>query len=440
MASVLLVSTYELGRQPLGVAGPAGVLLAAGHEVRAVDLAVDAWDPAALEGVDAVSISVPMHTATRLALDVVAAVRSSRPEVAVAAHGLYAGLLDGVVDPGAALAAEDPRAVADWLDPVTPLPADPVPPARHLLPPLERYARFDRRGDGADLGLAAAVEATRGCNHRCRHCPVPVLWDGRSRPVGEEAVLADVAAVVAAGATHVTFADPDFLNRPPVARRVVDALHGAFPELTWDATVKVEHVLAHAGVWPEWAAKGCRFVVSAFETFDDAVLAVLDKGHTAAQAAAATTVLRDAGVAVRPSLLPFTPWTTWPSLVALTDAVIDLDLVGALDAVQFGIRLLLPPGSLALDRLPPLPYDAAALGHVWHHDDPALEALAQELAAMAEAGAGVGEVITRIRAAAGAPARAVPAPAPGPRLTESWFCCAEPTPAQRASLGGLRST
>jgi len=57
---VLLISTYELGHQPLHVASPAAALRRAGHEVRCLDLSVQPWDPGALEWTQAVGFSVPM--------------------------------------------------------------------------------------------------------------------------------------------------------------------------------------------------------------------------------------------------------------------------------------------------------------------------------------------------------------------------------------------
>ena len=215
--------------------------------------------------------------------------------------------------------------------------------------------------------------------HRCRHCPVPVVYDGRIRIVALDAVLADVEQQVAAGAEHVTFADPDFLNGVAHSRRVVHAVHDRFPDLSFDCTVKVEHVLAHPEVWPEFAAAGCVFVVSAFESVDDATLRRLDKGHTAADEATAVDLLREHGIEVRPSWLPFTPWTTLDQVRALLEFVAHHDLVGNVDPVQYTIRLLLPPGSLLLDH-PDVAahlggYDPERASHSWRSADPAMDTL-----------------------------------------------------------------
>src|SRR5215212_8240106 len=123
---VLLVSTYELGHQPVHLAVPAGELRARGHDVRCVDLSVDAWDPAVLDGVDKVAISLPMHTATRLAQPLLDSI-----EVPVATYGLYSTMF-----PGEYLAP-----LLAWFDGDASPPVG-VTPARDLLPPLDRYAQL----------------------------------------------------------------------------------------------------------------------------------------------------------------------------------------------------------------------------------------------------------------------------------------------------------
>ena len=427
---ILLVSTYELGHQPVHLAAPAGALRAAGHDVRCVDLGIDPWDPAVLEGMDGVAIAVPMHTATRLAQQIVHDIH-----VPVVRYGLYG-------DPG--FQAEHVGPLLEWASSWRGTAPSGVPrhnnamralPARDLLPPLDRYAQLAVDGT---TRLAGAVEAGRGCASRCRHCPVPAVYDGRTRIVAVDDVVADVAQLVDLGAEHITFADPDFLSGPHHARRVVDAVHDAFPSLTFDVTTKVELVLRHMDLWASFADAGCLFVTSAFECVDDDVLRILDKGHTAADAARAVAVLRDAGIDVRPSLLPFTPWTTHRSLLDLARFVDEHDLAGSIDPVHWSIRLLLPPGSLLLD-VPELQphltgYDAELLGHQWRSADPAMDDLQRELAALVECDT---TDFADVCAAIGAPAPAPWTPADArPHLTETWFCCAEPTALQRSVVRG----
>ena len=433
---VLLVSTYELGHQPLHVASPAGVLRRRGHDVRCVDLAVDPWDPTMVDGVDAVAVSVPMHTATRLALDVIASVGG---RARTCAYGLYAPAAAHAVD--RAIAGEYEPALVEWVEGgaggtsvVLGREAFGLP-ARDLLPSLDRYARL--RIDGEER-LVGAVEASHGCSSRCRHCPVPAVYDGRLRIVQEAAVLADVDPLVGMGARHLTFADPDFLNGVHHSLRVVRAVHERHPELTFDITTKIELILRHREVWPELRELGCLFVTTALECVDDAVLAMLDKGHTAADAAEAVGIVRGAGIELRPSLLPFTPWTTVQSLVDLVDFVVEHDLAASVDPVHWSIRLLIPPGSLVLQVADLGPYDPEQLAHPWTS---ALDELQARIASLVERSCETESpvdtfraVAAEIRRAAGLPTdiAAVSDGVDRPRLSESWFCCAEPTASQLA--------
>ncbi len=454
---VLLVSTYELGHQPLHVASPAAALSAAGHEVRCLDLAVQPWvgdDDDALAWAEAVGFSVPMHTAMRLALAAARLVRARRPGIPICLYGLYAQVsaeltLGAIAD--RVIAGEYEPALLDWVHGLTTTSPGPAAgdgplsvelgrssfsvPARHLLPPLERYARLLI---GDERRLVGYVEATHGCSHRCGHCPVPVVYDGRTRAVEGQVVLADVQQLVASGAQHLTYGDPDFLNRPAHALGVARAVHDAFPGLTFDATVKVTHILRHESIWAEMAQIGCLFVVSAFESVDEATLVRLGKGHTVADAARAVGLLREHGIEIRPSWLPFTPWTTHAQVADLVGFVAAHDLVPNVDPVHYSIRLLIPDGSLLLRR-PDLnldTYDAGALGWAWHNPDPSVDALQVELAEIAEVAAASGEPVEdtfgRVCEAVGIrPALAGPGAAAGrPRLSEAWFCCAEPTASQ----------
>ena len=432
MARVVLVSTYELGHQPVHVAVPAGELRRRGHDVVCVDLAVEEWSPSVLDGADRLAVSVPMHTATRLTNDLL---RTVPPWLPTCAYGLYASVASVAQR---RIAGEYLDELVRWVEDggegtTVALRRDAIGlPARDLLPPLDRYARVALAPD--DMRLVGALEASRGCASQCRHCPVPAVYGGRTRNPSVEELLADVAQLVDLGAQHLTFAYPDFLSGPHHARRVVDAVHGAYPWLTFDITTKVELVLRHADLWPSFADAGLLFVTSAVECVDDDVLRRLDKGHTAADASAAVRLLRDSAIELRPSLLPFTPWTTRDSLLDLARFVVDHDLAGNVDPVHWSIRLLLPDGSLLLQHPDLQPfvtgYDANLLGWQWRSADPAMDALQREIARAVEAGGGFADVC-RILGAPEPPSTLTPADA-RPHLTESWFCCAEPTSAQRS--------
>jgi radical SAM superfamily enzyme YgiQ (UPF0313 family) len=451
---ILLVSTYELGHPPHGVALAAAFLERAGFHPAVLDLAVERHDPARVRRARLVLISVPMHTALRLGLAFAERVRAEAPEALLAFHGLYAPLnAELLVRAGASavLGGEcegDLVRLAGAAERGEPLgrfvlrgPAaaqrerqDYPVPSRGGLPPLDRYARL-AAADGT-LRLAGYTEATRGCKHLCRHCPVVPIYRGRFVAVPEEVVLEDVAHQVAAGAEHLTFGDPDFLNGPAHALRVARALHSRFPGLTFDFTAKVEHLVRLRAEVAELAGLGAVFATTAVESLSDRVLEKLAKGHTRADALAAFEICAEAGLALRPSLLPFTPWSTLEDYLDLLDVLEARGLLGHVDPVQLSVRLLVPPGSL-LEGEPGVRWeglDAAALSWRWAHPDPRMDALHRRVAAEVEAAAARAEeplaTLARVKvlalAAAGLPHGHVrtlsPDPRRVPRLTESWFC------------------
>jgi radical SAM superfamily enzyme YgiQ (UPF0313 family) len=454
---ILLVACYELGHQPLAVAWPAAFLERRGFAPAALDVSVEPFDPERARRARLVAISVPMHTALRLGAGVAERVRRVNPAAHICFYGLYATLnAEHLMAHGAdsVLAGEAEEALAALAERLERegIPAGgrrvgaadapalvkldfPVP-SRARLPALARYAHLERQGRRE---LAGYVEASRGCKHRCRHCPIPPVYGGRFFVVDPEVVLADVRQLVAAGATHVTFGDPDFLNGPRHALRVARALHAAFPGVTFDVTAKVEHLLRERRHLAELAALGCVFVVSAVESLSDAVLSHLAKGHTRADVVAALEAARAAGLALRPTWVPFTPWTALEDYREILDFVERQDLIDHVDPVQYSIRLLVPPGSLLLASAAMRPHlgrlVADRFHHEWTHPDPRMDRLQERVAALVGEAAGRGEdpavTFGRVRALAdecaglaSPPARPVP-PADRrrpPRLTEAWFC------------------
>ncbi len=452
---VVLASTYDLGRQPFGLASAAAWLEAAGFPVRLLDLAVTPPDQAALADAALIGVHLPMHTATRLALPLLKKLRAANPAAHLAAFGLYAPLnapLLGECGVGSVIGGEfeaplvalarslaigpPPRRAAT----ITLDKQKFLPPARHGLPGLSRYAHLVMP-DGTRRTVGV-TEATRGCKHLCRHCPIVPVYHGRFFIVQPDVVLADIRNLAAMGAEHISFGDPDFFNGVRHALRIVAALHCEFPDLTYDATIKVEHLLNHSDALPELARTGCLFVTSAVESFDDHTLEALDKGHTAADIAGAAAACRAAGITLSPTFVAFTPWTTRETYRRMLLAIADLDLIESVSPVQLAIRLLLPEGSLLLD-LPEIRaltgrFDRASLCYPWQHPDPRLDRLHEDVLGVVEADTEAGrsrrETFSGILGLLG-----LPAPGPGPRgappptMSEPWYCCAEPTARQRSA-------
>jgi radical SAM superfamily enzyme YgiQ (UPF0313 family) len=317
----LLLSTYDLGRQPFGLASAAAALEAAGVEPVCLDLARQPLDERLVAACDLVAFFLPMHTATRLALPVIERVRRLNPSARLCAFGLYAPLNApllrerGVRHIAGGEFEEALVAFARGGDEAPRAAGGEVPrvqfrvPIRAALPSLDRYATLQV---GAERRIAGYTEASRGCKHRCRHCPIVPVYDGRFRIVPVPIVIADIRTQVEAGARHVTFGDPDFFNGVRHATDLLRALAAEFPGITYDVTIKVEHLLRHAALLPLLRQTGCLFVTTAVESVDDGVLAKLEKGHTRRDFEEALSLCRAAGVTLSPTFVPFTPWTTLP--------------------------------------------------------------------------------------------------------------------------------
>ena len=439
---------------------PMGFLSRAGYGASAMDVSVEGFDPKPVERARFVGISVPMHTALRLGLRVAREVRRINPACHICFYGLYASLntdyllatvADSVIggefeeamlalirslDRGGAINVEGVSTKTGVSAPVLSRLNFPVPD-RSRLPRLDRYARLEFKNEER---LTGYVEASRGCLHRCTHCPIPPVYDGRFFVIPKETVAEEIRSLVRDGARHVTFGDPDFLNGPSHALRVARALHEEFPEVTFDFTAKVEHIIKHSGMFTELARLGCIFVVSAVESLSDRVLAHLEKGHNRADVYEALKILGEAGIAMRPTFVSFTPWTTIDDYNDVLDFVEAEALIDHVDAVQYAIRLLVPPGSALVARADTARWlgrlDQESFTYEWAHPDPAMDGLHREVMRLVEQAVGRNEdavdTFYRIRELAssvrgGAVARQVPPDISHfrerpPRLTEAWFC------------------
>lgn len=388
---ILLVSTYELGRQPFGLASPAAWLRAEGHAVDVADLSCSPLPAEAAAQAGLIAFFLPMHTATRLFLRLIDRVRALNPKAHLCGYGLYAPLnekvlraagvktiIGGEFEPRLAELARRLGAGEEFVrvTEVSLARQQFKVPDRTGLPALGAYAQLV---DGGVTRRVGYTEASRGCRHLCRHCPVVPVYQGTFRIVQQDVVLEDIRRQVAAGAQHITFGDPDFLNGPGHAMPIVEALHREWPEVTFDVTIKVEHLLQHRALIPRLRDAGCRFVTSAVESLDDRVLERLDKGHTRTGFEEALGLMRAAGLALAPTFIPFTPWTTRESYSEFLRALVELELAEQVAPIQLAIRLLIPEGSLLM-RLPEVrtmvqPFDWKGLCYPWANRDRAVDAL-----------------------------------------------------------------
>ena len=457
-ARVVLINPYELGRQPFNLAQPAAWFKRAGIAVACLDLSQQKLDPALLKDAAYVAIYLGMHTATRIAAAALPKIRELAPHAHIAAFGLYAPV-NAVwlrsLGVSAIFGGESEPDLLAWVESGAP-PVDTMVrrdkieflvPDRTVLPDLKRYAHLLLTG--GSKRMVGFAEASRGCKHLCRHCPVVPVYEGKFRVVPVDVVIADIAQQVAAGAQHISFGDPDFMNGPAHALKIAEALHASFPQLTWDATIKIEHLLNHAELLPRMKQTGLLFVIAAVESVDDTILGYLDKGHTRADFEAALAHCRELGIALAPTFVPFTPWTTLEGYRELLATLLKLHLVEAVPPVQLSIRLLVPQGSYLM-RLPGFAarvgaFDDAMLGYPWQADDPRVDALQSGISVwvmqaekenLPRAGVFAG-IWARTHAALGESAPPLDPAQFGeliPHHSEPWYCCAEPTETQLASF------
>jgi radical SAM superfamily enzyme YgiQ (UPF0313 family) len=504
--AILLISCYELGHQPIGLAQPVGFLEQKGYTPFTLDLAVEGFDEQRVEQASVVGISVPMHTALSLGCQVAERIRRTNPHAHICFYGLYASLnakflLEHLADSVIGGEYETPLvnlieelakpqssrkhqyatgsvfvtqvkgvSCADSIVPPflkrirwqpcasTPDTSDsgsfPIP-TRTLLPSLREYARLEYNGQE---GVVGYVEGSRGCLHSCLHCPIVPVYQGRFFLVPEHVVLADIRQQVKAGAVHITLGDPDFLNGPGHSLNIVRAMHEEFPHLTFDFTTKIEHILKHQSLFKEFRELGCIFVISAVESFSGTVLTHLEKGHTRQDIFIAHDILQSVGITLRPSLVAFTPWTTLDDYAEMFDLVEQHGLIDCIDPVQYSVRLLVPPGSALLvpPKTHPTPIaqflgslDQQKFQHTWTHPDPRMDSLQQVVTKVVEYSTKAKEDPERTfyrlwelvydtaglefaslnKAASMNLDRVRP-----PRMTEPWFCCAEPTTDQFHSV------
>ena len=459
--NVVLISTYELGRQPFGLASPAAWLREAEAAVTCLDLAIERLDETAVGAADLVAFYIPMHTATRLAASFVERVRRINPTAHLCFYGLYAPVNEeylrglgaetilggefeeGLVALAGRLAADDrgPSRRQPQPEPIIALSRQRfLVPDRGQLPALKRYAHVTLPDGGSRV--VGYTEASRGCKNLCRHCPIVPVYGGRFFVVQPDVVLADIAQQVAAGAQHITFGDPDFFNGPTHAMRIVQELHRRFPDLTYDVTIKVQHLLKHQAHLSTLRDTGCLFVTSAVEAVDDRILEIFDKRHTREDFVRVVSLFRELGLNLNPTFVTFNPWISLAGYRDLLATILELDLVGNVSPIQYAIRLLIPRGSRLLE-LPLVQefvgeFDPGALAYLWTHRDPRMDRLHEEVLDLVGGGQAGDEdrfaLFARVweltevasQAAASDPlafiATSVKSREPIPHLSEPWYC------------------
>lgn len=453
---VVLISTYEIGRQPFALAQPAAWLKHDRFDVDCIDLSIEPFQIDSVIQADVVAVHLAMHTGARLAADLIPEIVNQSPNAVICVYGLYApvndeffrslgcefvfggeaeadilSLCQAVRDRTSLSELRETRKSMQKLVFTRPL--------RSLLPDLSLYSRLTC-ADGTEK-TTGFVEASRGCKHLCRHCPVVPVYSGAFRVVSTEVVLSDIRQQIEAGAEHISFGDPDFLNGPGHARRIIDQFQEEFPGVTWDATIKIEHLLQNKDLISRFSEQNCLFITSAVESVENNVLERLDKGHTAEDFQKALRLLRRLDISMQPTFVPFTPWTTLGGYLDLLRQIVELELIDSVAPVQLSIRLLLPRGSSLVDSAERNEwlglFDPKKLGYSWIHPDSRVDEL--QLSVQQWVISAQDEDLDRMGIFAGiwemahqfiegkVPVLKHTTGQPVPQMSEPWYCCAEPT-------------
>src|SRR5260221_128810 len=525
---IVLISTYELGRQPFGLVSPAAWLRRRGHEVTCLDLTRQELDALAVGSAELIAIYLPMHTATRLACKLIPSLRVQNPGAHICCYGLYApmnaeylrslgvGTILGGEFEGRWVLLEERLSCAEKSDKIFPQGLKHLDAGRSMSEPFEAQDKLklrppsatetkpqgsedsalryrggdalkrtpttfvgtqvepivslerlefevpDRTGlapiaqyahlvvPGGGYRVVGSTEASRGCKHLCRHCPIVPVYNGVFRIVAQDVVLADVRQQVAAGAQHISFGDPDFFNGIRHAMELVEAFHREFPGVTYDVTIKIEHLRKQERHLERLRDTGCLFVISAVESVDGGILERLDKRHTREDFLYVARKFRELGMTLHPTFVPFTPWTMLDGYLDLLRVLAAEELIENVAPIQLGIRLLIPEGSRLLEleevRRTVAAVDAETLVYPWRNADGRVDLLSEAVQSIAaeadrkkESRAGAFARIWdagHVGAGGVAPEFGVKEGRGGPFLSEPWYCCAEPTRDQLVSIGG----
>src|SRR5262249_3119207 len=193
------------------------------------------------------------------------------------------------------------------------------------------------------------------------------------------------------------------------------------------------HLLKHRALISTLRDTGCAFVTTAVESFDDAELTRLAKGHTFADFVEALSLTRYAALPLAPTFIPFTPWTTRASYLHFLRTLVDLDLAAQIAPIQLAIRLLIPERSLLLN-LPEVrpvigPFDAKALTSPWRNPDPSLDTLCASIPSLIKREekrrtprSTLFRQIWDLAEAGTFPDHPLPDRTTIPYLTEPWYC------------------
>jgi radical SAM superfamily enzyme YgiQ (UPF0313 family) len=434
---ILLLSFYDLGKQPKIISELYKKLDNGSNQIDVVDYSIEEKN-LTLDNYDVLGIYASMHTASVLAEQYL---RDRKLPNKLFVFGLYANVFSEMFSNFQSIHSFD----SDELESLLEVQLNPnysfkhSVPDRTILPSITDYSHIV---DGSNNLIAGSVETTYGCKHECTHCPVPIEFKGMFKTFGTEKIITDVTNQVEEGAKHISFNDPDFFNGPKHALKILQLLNEKHPSITYDSTIKVEHILKYPDYFQELKNLNMLFVISAFETTNDHVLNILQKNHSFNDLNKAVELSLENKIDIRPTWMPFSPWTEQNDLISIIKLIENYKLRETVDPIQLTIKLLVPKNSLILKRPEMkeylLDYDPSSFSYAWKYKFPNIDNIqnelftyvlqheseneyAQYLGLVDILESHTNETLLNSEKYS---QRIVP------KLSETWFCCAEPNKIQ----------
>ena len=434
---ILLLSFYDLGKQPKIISELYKKLDNGSNQIDIVDYSIEEKN-LTLDNYDVLGIYASMHTASVLAEQYL---RDRKLPNKLFVFGLYANVFSEMFSNFQSIHSFD----SDELESLLEVQLNPnysfkhSVPDRTILPSITDYSHIV---DGSNNLIAGSVETTYGCKHECTHCPVPIEFKGMFKTFGTEKIITDVTNQVEEGAKHISFNDPDFFNGPKHALKILQLLNEKHPSITYDSTIKVEHILKYPDYFQELKNLNMLFVISAFETTNDHVLNILQKNHSFNDLNKAVELSLENNIDIRPTWMPFSPWTEQNDLISIIKLIENYKLRETVDPIQLTIKLLVPKNSLILKRPEMkeylLDYDPASFSYAWQYKFPNIDNIQNELFTYVLQHESENEYTQYLGLvdileshtnetllnSEKYSQRIVP------KLSETWFCCAEPNKIQ----------
>ena len=434
---ILLTSFYDLGKQPKIIAEIVDRYNSSEIDFDFFDFSVEDQN-IDLENYDVLGIYAPMHTATILSIEYI---KDKKLPNKMFTFGLYGSVLEDFNSSIRYIKDIESDELALFLeindDHQFSLKNN--IPNRQIFPDISNYAHLV---DGSNNLIAGSVETTYGCKHSCTHCPVPISFNGSFKTYSLEKIVSDVENQVKQGAKHISFNDPDFFNGPIHALKILESLNEKFPSITYDSTIKVEHIIKYKKYFKELSSLNMVFVISAFETTNDIVLSILEKNHTSNDLNNSIEISQDFGIDIRPTWMPFSPWTELNDLSNIVKLIEKYELRETVDPIQLTIKLLIPKHSLIIKK-PEINkylgnYEKNSLSFKWEYENNDVEKLQSSLFDFILNNSelddhkqylGMVNIIekctdTKLLTNSSYDFKNVP------KLSETWFCCAEPSKIQ----------